>query len=537
VVSQNVPSQASGLSTQSGRNIGREEWIWVGTASALILILTIAPIVWGYLTTPPELTYSGLVYYWEDGNTYLAKIWQGFRGDWVFTNPYSIDPGPPIYSLYINYLLLGHIAKWLGLETILIFHVARLVSGAVLLISIYVFVSRFFSTVLDRRLAFLVGSVGSGFGWLALLFGYVAPDLWQTEYSPFRAILANLHYPLAIAAFIWLIDLLCVGGGSTPNSSVFQWILLIAGTLILAITHPYGLVVVALVGASWIVISWLTRRRIERRSAVRLIAVIMLAAPFAMYDIWIVLTNEYVATLYAQDIVRMYPLWDLLLAGGLLLLFGAIGFVAAVRHNIRDAQRVQNELIPVLWLIAAGLLMYSPSLQQARFGFALYIPLGILAVEGLRQIKRPTMRLASLAMLAVTSLTNIIFLLVVFIGLSGHPSNLFFTRGEWKGMMYLRSSVDQHSFVLASPEMGLYIPAWAGQRVVCGHTVETLHGPARFQEVRSFFTGQLNEPEMFLAPVDLILMGPRERSLGSPQIPPAYVQVFSDGDKVIYKRK
>jgi hypothetical protein len=531
-----LPPQAPLTPTSSGRRISRREWIWVSIATAIILVLTIAPIVWGYVTTPPELTYSGLVYYWEDGTSYLAKIWLGFQGDWVFTNLYSIDPGPPIYSLYINYLLLGHLAKWLGLETILIFHVARLVSGAVLLVSIYVFVSRFFSAVLDRRLAFLIGSVGSGFGWFALLFGYVAPDIWQTDYSPFRAIFSNPHYPLAIAAFIWLIDLLCVEEAPVPNNNVLQWILLILGTLILAITHPYGLVVVALVGASWIALVWMTRRRIERRPAARLIAVSLLAAPFALYDVWIVLTSEYVATLNAQDIVRMYPFPDLLLAGGLLLLFGAFGFVAAVRHYIQGAQGVQHELIPVLWLIAAGLLMYSPSLQQRRFGFALYVPLGILAVYGLRQVLRTRLRLARLVLLAVASLTNILFLLVVFIGLNGHPSNLFFTRGEWDGLMYLRSSGEQRTVVLASPAMGLYIPAWAGQRVVFGHLVETSQAKVRLIEVDDFYSGRMTETEKFLTPVEYIFVGPRERALGSPAIPADFVQVFAEGGTVIYRR-
>jgi hypothetical protein len=500
-------------------------------------MVTLALTVWGYLTVPPASTFSGLVYNWQDNNTYLAKIRQGFRGDWVFTNPYSIEPGPPIYALYINYLLLGHIARWHGLETILIFHLARLVNGAILLFTIYVFVARSFNAVLDRRFAFLVCTVGSGFGWLALLFGHVAPDIWQTELSPFLSILSNPHYPLAIAAFIWLIDLVCVEQAPEPGSSIFQWALLVVGTLILAITQPYALVIVAFVAALWIGTDWLNRRHIEPLSLERLFVMVILAAPFALYDVWIVTTSADIAALYAQDIALTHPVFELLVGGGALLILGAIGVVFAVRRFLRDGPGHRSELTAILWLLVASLLMYAPSLQQRRFAFALFVPLGILSVQALKQFKRFDSPALRLAFVGLTSLTNIMFLLVILVAVNERSSYLFFAGSEWKGMMYLRSSVDQHSVVLASPEMGLYIPAWAGQRVVFGHTVETLHGLARFQEVRSFFTGQLNEPEMFLASVDVIFMGSRERSLGSPQIPPAYVQVFSDGDKVIYKRK
>ena len=60
----------------------------------------------------------------QDGNSYLAKMYQGWEGNWRFVLPYTAEAGEGAY-LFLFYILLGHIARVCGLSPILIFHLVR----------------------------------------------------------------------------------------------------------------------------------------------------------------------------------------------------------------------------------------------------------------------------------------------------------------------------------------------------------------------------------------------------------------------------
>src|SRR5262249_24087386 len=145
-------------------------------------------------------------------------------------------------------------------EHIIVFHLARLFGGAVLIASLYMFVARFFTAILDRRFAFALALIGSGFGGFALIAGVLTPDVLNAEIFPFLAIFANPHFPLAMAAMLWVVDVLI-----TPTALSMRprdWVLFISGALILALTQPYGLLVAGLVGSIWVVIEAIRTRRI-----------------------------------------------------------------------------------------------------------------------------------------------------------------------------------------------------------------------------------------------------------------------------------
>ncbi len=526
---------------EARRTVGSREWLWLGVASSVILALTVVLNAWGYADAPPNLHFGGLVYNWQDSNTYLAKIRQGMHGEWLFTLPYSAEPGPGVYVIYLNYLLLGHIATFFSVEADIIFHAARLISGAIMLASLYAFVSRFFTTGEHRRFAFLAASITSGLGWLALLFGRLTPDVWQAELSPFLAILSNPHYPLAVAAFLWLINLLI--DSRTPRreprrAGIFAWTQLIVGGLILAITQPYALLLLSMIAGLWIVLRWRADKHPPRAASIHLVALLLCAAPFAAYDLWLVATNPAMAGLNAQDVTVSAPPSTMMMAGGVPLVLGVLGCIVIVQR-IRHARHVQaNDYLLLGWLIISSLLMYFPHyMQQRRFAFALFIPLGVLATYGLQRVAKLDMPVARFALIAFSSLTHVVVLLMAYVALSQHPLYLFLSQNEWNGLLYLRARAAPHMLVLASPDMGLFIPAWSDQRVIYGHPYETLNARARAEEVEEFFKGRLADADRFLAPVDFIFVGPREKALGVAPIPSYFSAAFTDGDVTIYQKR
>ncbi len=54
----------------------------------------------------------------------------------------------------------------MGLPLIVVYHVARAVGGAVMLLALYGLASRLSDDVGERRAMFLLAALGSGWGWL-----------------------------------------------------------------------------------------------------------------------------------------------------------------------------------------------------------------------------------------------------------------------------------------------------------------------------------------------------------------------------------
>jgi hypothetical protein len=509
--------------------IHRDEWRWVALVSAFVIVISVGLNVWFALNTPPTFHFNGFVYGWDDGNSYLATMREGKRGMWLYTLPYSAEPGEPFF-LFIHYIALGHFARWLDLNEVVVFHGARLLGGALLLVSLYALVARFFVDVRTRRYAFALIIFGSGLGWLSAFLGHTTPDWWQAEAFPFLSILANVHFPWAMAAFVWLIDLLT----DTSPTSRLNWLRLIVGAMLLSLIQPYALVTIVVVAALWSVMWIIRHRSLPLNTLLRAVIVGIAAAPFALYYRWALENIPSYRGWEQQDITLSPPPTDYLIAGGVAQVFALIGIAVMARTLRRETHA--DALLLLIWIVVSPVLMYLPVIHQRRFAFALFIPLAILAVIGITHGPQRWMPRLRALLLIFASLGNILLLLIILLGTSAYPRSLFFTRAEWEGITYLRNTMPDQ-IVLSSPEMGLFIPAWSDQRVVYGHPNETLNAKLHRAEVEQFFAGTLANADTFLRSVDFIFVGPRERALGTPVIPSSFAVVFSDGDVTIYARK
>ncbi len=110
---------------------------------------------------------------------------------------------------------------------------------------------------------------------------------------------------------------------------------------------------------------------------------------------------------------------------------------------------------------------------------------------------------------------------------------LFFSANEAAAFDWLRlaSHAPREPVVMAAPETGLFLPAWAGVRVIYGHPFETLDAAETRSKVEGFFAGTADRTDM-LHGVDYIFFGPREKKLG--EADPGWQPVFRAGDVTIY---
>ena len=519
---------------QSNVEVSRGEWSFVLVTVLVVVILALTPFVRAATAAPQGMVFSGALLNAQDTNSYFAKMRQGYAGSWLFRLPYSVEEQEGIV-FFTLYLALGHLARLTGLNLVFLFHAARIISGGVLVVTIYRFLAEFTADVRIRRWTFLVAVFGSGLGFYALLGGFDSSiDLTVPEANNFFSILANPHFPLASAAALW--GILIVFGDD--RDSVWRWIALITIGLIivqLSMLLLPGLWAALGAGVLW---QWRAKRSKASGEIMRRAAGLMAVTGAGVLLYFLAARNDAVLAAWtAQNVTPSPPLWAYLLGFGLLLPLA--GF------SLWEMRQNESPLPLVLagWLFGVAVLIYFPHALQRRFAGGVGIPLGILAGLGFARIilrKNGIRQLASLLLLLLFILpTNLLLVGVLSLAPERGDEFVYLTRGELQSLRWLGANTSAADVVLASAQLGNFIPAYAAARVVYGHPFETIDAPIREALVNSFFAGQLSSAgaEALLADfgVTHIFSGPRERVTDVVRwLPPFAVPVYSSEGVTIF---
>ena len=179
-------------------------------------------------------------------------------------------------------------------------------------------------------------------------------------------------------------------------------------------------------------------------------------------------------------------------------------------------------------------MLYASIPLQRRLALGLHLPIAILAAQGLQQVVRSKW-LRRIA-IAATVLTSLWLIMLLISGAVRHDQHIFISANEAAAFNWLQANVPPDTVVLAAPETGAFIPAFAGQRVVYGHPYETVDADRQKQLVTDFFAGTLDRLTVLRTDsINYILVGPRERALGQFDATALPVRsVYTSGDVTVY---
>ncbi len=494
--------------------MSRKEWRWIVWVTLGLVVASCLPYLVAWGITPEGAHFTGLIFNPQDGNSYIAKMRQGLDGSWLFRLPYTPEPqdGAPVYLFY---LFWGHVARWTGLPLILIYHGVRMMGGAAMLVAFYALVSRLSDDVGERRIAFVLAALGAGLGWLAVFFDVMTSDLWVPEAFPAYALLANAHFPLAMAlmAGIAYCGLSVVEG----QEGAWGWGMVLAAVL-LGVIQPFGLVAV-FGGVGTVLMGRIAREQIiPWRAVVWVVSAATIAAPYPVYMQWALHSTPLLAEWTAQNVTPSPPLWDWALSYGLVLVLAVLGVFIAARR------RAEGDWLLLGWLAVTFVGLYAPLTLQRRLGLGLGVPVGLLAGVGWWRVVRPRIRgrrrkLLQGLLVAFCAMTPVFLVLMTLLAaLAGEPW-FYLSGGEWTALEWLRDEGNPDAVVLCAPQTGLFVPAWAGQPVVYGHPFETVDAERRETQVTAYWIGEmsLEEQASFLQEnrVGYVWVGPREVQLAT----------------------
>lgn len=531
------------MNAHDSPRVAPREWLAAGVIALVLTLFLQLPYAMGYAAARPGTVFSGLLINLSDV-TYLSAIQQGMAGGWLYQIRFTSEPHSPAL-LYTFYLTLGHAARVLRLDEAATWHLARAVTGFVMLLVAFGFISYFVQRPAWRRIAFLLFALGAGFDFTRLPGEILAPtsavplDLHMPEAHVLYSALTYPHYSAAIA--LMLILFWCALRGWTESPTTRARLLIGVGGALAGVgtVLVYPFLVILTGGALGAYYLWLTwrARTVLWGEGVWLVALFLPALPILLYYQWVLASNEIIRLWNQQvDTWSPNPLHYLLTYAPYMALAvwnaGGVGFGG----KPSDPRRV----FLWVWLGVVALLLYAPLSAQRRFVEGVQAPLAILAALGLYEAALPRLartawfrallgrpnytpagmtRLIAVLVVALCSIGSLrVYASAVYSSAIAQPYPLFRARSELEAMDWLRVRAQADEVVLASYYTGSFVPLRAGARAYIGQYYETAHFLDKLDEVDRFFSTRTGDAERlrFLEKnrIAYLLYGDAERGLG-----------------------
>jgi hypothetical protein len=529
--------EAPSLDVQSRAMKGKRDFLLAVLISVLVAALTLVPYILAARLGRAHGEFSGFLINPLDGFSYLAKMRQGQAGEWLFRLTYTNEPGRGAL-LFIYYIFLGHISRWLRLPLLAVYHGMRAVSAAGMLIVAYLLLRRLIVESRAVWIAFLLVLFGSGLGWLGMAFGLLANDLWVPEAIPFLTIYANAHFPLATLVFLGGVLTVIAERGIVAMRSCAA---LLCG-LVLGAVLPFALLPLLAFLCFWLAWeAWQERRAgfrqlwsMHRTRWLPFIALLLGGLPWLGYDVWLSTTHRVLSLWSAQNQTLTPPLLETVLGYGFILLLAVVGVILA-----RPDRSPEGRLL-LFWVVLGFCLLYAPFSLQRRLSLGLFFPLAALAGVAVQRLgeklRRPTFLILLVLVLVIPS--NLVVVGAGLWGVQKGEAALILCDGELAAYEWLAEHARPDAVILTGAESGNRLPAFALVRVIYGHPFETPHAEEALALIERLFAWS-GPPEEALSllqqhGVAYVLYGPEERALGTPTWMPELVRLYSADAYEVY---
>lgn len=479
------------------RAVPRRVWLF---AISVAVVLSV-PYVVGQLSAPPDWQFSGAAAvpsgFRVDFNSHLAKMWQGWRGQWDYQLLFTHEAHPALPTVQAFYIALGALARFLPLDFAVIYHLARFSLSIGMILALWVFSAHFFAEMDARWYALCFGALVGGWSWVLLL---VAPQITQQpegfpiEFWLFDAfnLLGAFYMPHFAAAII--LQIVAFLSLEKYISGENRYLALMSLALLIdAIIQPYVVLltfgVVGCLGAYHLLVS----RRLSWRRALWLIVPLGVHGGIALFQYLLIAGDPIWAQFTAQNVTASPPAIYYLLGYAPLLLPALLGL------RLLWKQPSARWLMIVVWLGLVIILVYAPLPTQRRYLLGVQTPLAMLATYGWVRVVLPALSrhrrpLANLVFFAFAGLSHL-FVILSNINTLAEPykhADLFYHPDELKGYAWLREQTPVSAIILTTFDWsgagsGGKVVAQTGRRVFLGHWIETVDFNNKLAQIATFY--------------------------------------------------
>ncbi|MFA6304634.1 MAG: hypothetical protein WCV73_04400 [Patescibacteria group bacterium] len=537
------------------KDLPRSERRFFIICAIVVLFLSTLPVLTGFMLAHGQI-YTDRVYLGgADKMVYLSQIEEVSQGHWLLHNLYTAERQIPYLSPL--WLVLGLLAGLFKLAPLLVFHLVRILFGAIFLFLVYYLLLKIFTESFWRKTSFLIVGLSSGLGvftvfrpWTdANMVRYFGSDIWFSEGNSF---LTLAHSPLFILSQIIL---LVIFGWLINRLSKAGWLeSALMGLLIffLGIIHPYDLVIVGAVGGVWWLVKIILAKRFLWREFFKLLILLINALLAVGYFFYLINSSPAFGGWFDQNITLSPGLINYLIGYGLLVPF----FILGVKPALKSGNKYLYFL--TVWGAVAWFLLFLPLPSQRRFGNGMHIPMAIIAVYGTywvwQSIKNSRVIIYLQKIFVWQTILQIIFFVLISSSLfsvgaklamqSYYQKNIYLQPSEANALLWLKNNIDKNSVILSEHLVGNFIPAFTGRFVYLGHGHQTNRWSEKMVKVEQWFFATNNDDAqksswLMAEGIDYVYFGLNEKTLGSfdPFVKPYLSLVWQQGEVAIFKVK
>jgi hypothetical protein len=536
---------------------------YVAAASLVLILITSLPYLWGYLSKPPDMWFSGVIYNVHDTAQYLT--WMRESGTRFFIeNKLTPEPNPAVF-VNLHWWIPGRVAAWLGLSLRQMYQILRLLVVPLYVAVLYWVCGLFCADLRRRRFAFWFATLGSGLGWIWVVDKYLnrlgdvrwPHDVYTTPGNSFWVLLASPHLAFALALTCLVLGLAWLGYEKR------RWSLSLAAgglALFLGLGHVYDLVTVWSVLAVFGLLLTL-RDGFRWRTFASLSVVVIASLPASLYFGWVSSAANplWQAALKQYDNLGAFtprPL-HLVVLLGVPLLLALAGFFLRVGRLARQSDR---SLFLGGWFVVQLVIIYLPLQFQVMLLAGFQLVMAILATDFVFERMIPWLearfrergregrlfglqpgRWVSVLLLLAVVPTNAYLFSWRLMDLNRHDRPFYLYQDEVAAMEWLESQIEPGDVVLSSFVIGHYIPGLTGGKAFCGNAVMTADFERKREMMERFFDAATSDVErMQLVQqynVRYVFWGPAERELGSYDLDASswLSRVFSNSRVSVYR--
>ena len=541
----------------------RREWTFVAIVIVVVLVITSLPYLFAYASAPDDRRFMGVMFNIPDHFQYFS--WMRESRDHVLVS----NQLTPEYSapLLFNLLwwTLGRIEALTGLNYALLFQITRLLAGAFVIAAIYWFCGLVFEDRRKRLTALLIAVLGTGIGWVWVLEKYLNDrpellfnfDVQTAEPNTFFSILAFPHFTIATGLITVIFGLVLLG--QRTQSLRYAW-LAAAVSLLLALQHAYDMFTIYGVIGVYFLFLWLRDRRFPAYMFKLGIIVGLVSVWPALQAFLITNADDVWRGVLAQfDNAEAWtpnPLHLPILMGiGWLLAIWALD-IPITRRGVQlnaPTKLDDTNLLITAWFLSHFVLVYLPLNFQIHLLSGWQVVTGVLATIGLYKRVLPWLqrrfqntsperlaRYATIALVLLVIPTNLYLLAWRFIDLRRAENPYYLRTDEVAALDYLEQQVTGDDVVLASLDIGQFVPALTGARSFLGHWAQTLDFYGKTDSVKAFFSGATADDDRLALlqhyGVDYVIYSPQEALLGDydPAAASYLDEVYSNDNVRVY---
>lgn len=531
----------------------RKEIFWAIIIAAVVLVFSNAYVLVGILEPKEGLSFLGRrVINSQDTYTYVAFIEQARQGRVLFENLYTTE-AQSVSLLRPSYILLGKAAALIGTSSIVMYHLGRIVFGALFCVVLFIFLGQLFKTSGRRLLAFTIILATTGIGFFVGRFWGQSSDLWIPEANTFLSLQEAPHFILSqtlmLLSFLFLIKAWMISGlkVATKKRSIYFTISFLS-LFTLGFEHPYDLLIcsgTAILAGGYLLLT----KKITKSAMIIGVGIVILATALGnLYQYAQTISNP-ILNNWAANSSSPTPM-DYILGFGLIIPFAVLGLEKYL------SLRKVPQLIIISWIVATSILLYSPVFFQRRLSEGFHIPLSILATEGVIMVAvfvssfvLPRGKKIVYRLVIIISVILMVIGTILGVGndikvIGNDNLNAYYyylSRTEIEGMEWLRTKTGPKDVILTNWFYGNILPGVAGRKVYLGHKAQTNNFDKKVETVNKFILNKnADEAYKFLRDnhISYVYLGKNDSMLTygfKPDKKPYLIKVFDENGARIYK--